>query len=348
MQNTFTSPTPEGCSQTGNSTDSAELKKAENLKTDVAAEDAKTPVIVVGVDGSDNCQAALEWALDRAKVAKARVHVVCIYTLPSYAVASFDSAYVPLDDGVLEASAQVVVDNCVEQARKQGVVASGALETGDPLTALLELSKLADLMVIGARHGKGLAERLLGRVSASLPVHSRCPVVVVPVAPDGHKWTPVKTIVVGSDGIHPSRGALGAAMREAACWGAKLTAFSAFHPTSAAWVPVIGKRETQVEDVRAGLRAAVGAAASTVVGGKELQVDSHALEGDPAQLICEFSTATDLVVVGSRNRSGFKSIILGSTAQTVLQYADCPVMVVPSDAHKDTQINPADVPWRRL
>jgi nucleotide-binding universal stress UspA family protein len=36
----------------------------------------------------------------------------------------------------------------------------------------------------------------------------------------------------------------------------------------------------------------------------------------------------DLIVIGTRGRSGFKKMLLGSTAYRVVTYATCPVMVV--------------------
>jgi nucleotide-binding universal stress UspA family protein len=36
----------------------------------------------------------------------------------------------------------------------------------------------------------------------------------------------------------------------------------------------------------------------------------------------------DLIVIGSRGRSGFKKLLLGSTASGVVTYASCPVLVV--------------------
>ena len=36
----------------------------------------------------------------------------------------------------------------------------------------------------------------------------------------------------------------------------------------------------------------------------------------------------DLIVVGTRGRSGFKKLLLGGVATNVVTYAHCPVMVV--------------------
>jgi nucleotide-binding universal stress UspA family protein len=36
----------------------------------------------------------------------------------------------------------------------------------------------------------------------------------------------------------------------------------------------------------------------------------------------------DLIVIGSRGRTGFKKMLLGSVASDVVTYAHCPVMVV--------------------
>ena len=37
---------------------------------------------------------------------------------------------------------------------------------------------------------------------------------------------------------------------------------------------------------------------------------------------------TDLIVLGTKGRTGFKKLLLGSTAEGVVTYAHCPVMVV--------------------
>ena len=47
-------------------------------------------------------------------------------------------------------------------------------------------------------------------------------------------------------------------------------------------------------------------------------------------VILEYSEKNDidLIVLGTRGRSGFKRLLLGSIASSVVTYAHCPVMVV--------------------
>ena len=40
------------------------------------------------------------------------------------------------------------------------------------------------------------------------------------------------------------------------------------------------------------------------------------------------SHGVDLIIIGTRGRSGFKKMLLGSVASGVVTYATCPVMVV--------------------
>jgi nucleotide-binding universal stress UspA family protein len=63
---------------------------------------------------------------------------------------------------------------------------------------------------------------------------------------------------------------------------------------------------------------------------EELQAQSVLLEGRPAQAIIDRvrSAGHDLVVIGSRGRSGVASALLGSVSREVLHGSPVPVLVV--------------------
>src|SRR5205807_7247291 len=65
--------------------------------------------------------------------------------------------------------------------------------------------------------------------------------------------------------------------------------------------------------------------------GFELRPESyHAVEGRPADEICELARqhAIDLIVVSTRGNTGLKHLVLGSTAERIVRYSPCPVLVV--------------------
>jgi len=75
--------------------------------------------------------------------------------------------------------------------------------------------------------------------------------------------------------------------------------------------------------------------------GKKYSIDLrreslHALKGRPFEEICRLARdiSIDLIVIATRGNTGWKHLALGSTAERVVRYSLCPVLVVPPDAAK--------------
>jgi nucleotide-binding universal stress UspA family protein len=53
-------------------------------------------------------------------------------------------------------------------------------------------------------------------------------------------------------------------------------------------------------------------------------------QGDPAQVIIEIAKTKryDLIIMGTRGKSAFQELLIGSVSQKVMHHASCPVMVV--------------------
>ncbi|OJX93895.1 nucleotide-binding universal stress UspA family protein [Salana multivorans] len=307
--------------------------------------------VAVGVDGSASSEVALEWALQEAARRGWGLDVICSYSLPSFTAASLDGGYAALDDTAIRASAQAALDEAVAQVSDRGVEVTGRLETGDPAGALIDATSEAGLVVIGTRGGGGFTDRLLGTVSTAVPAHAHCPVVVVPVkGRDDAQRTPVtapRRIVVGVDGSPSARIALAAAIEEAVLWDAELVVVGGVPLATGSgvlpWLPANVDRAQLLADVEAGLKVVVEEVRAA--SGHDLAITSRVLDGSGAALLIEFSTAVDLVVVGSRGRGGFAGMLLGSTSQSVLHHAACPVLVVPARIQREEGSVPGTFPW---
>lgn len=304
--------------------------------------------ILVGVDGSSESYNAVDWAGAYAQHYGASVHVICTYGLASYTSPSLEPGYATLNDEQLREAAERAVAEGVSRLRPFNIPVTSSVEIGDAAGVLVGHSREVDMVVVGSRGGGSFLDRLLGSVSAFLPVHADCPVVVVPELLTGTPFMPLRRIVVGADGSEVSTNALQAAVDEAISWKAELSAVSALpYSTGAgmfAWMLAAADRSVLLDEMRAGLERAITAA----VAGRDLTVKKLVMDGSPAELLTEFSTAVDLVVVGNRGRGGIQGIILGSTSQTVLEHSTCPVMVVSSRKHARADAGELDAPkWER-
>ena len=188
--------------------------------------------ILVGVDGSHASYKATWWAANYAKHAGLTLQIVCAYSLPSYAAVSFDATYTAMgDDNAAHSDAQEILSKAKAIADEQGVEAATLIVTGDPASVFVELSRNYNLIVIGNRGKGGLAERLLGTTSSSLPAYAYCPIVVVPYTDDDgnlmHLNNTITKVAVGSDESKWGLKALEIAADFAAVWGAELDVMSA-------------------------------------------------------------------------------------------------------------------------
>ncbi len=296
-------------------------------------------LVVCGIDGSEYSFNALEWAAQAARTRGARLDVICCFQQPGYSGKLFNEEPAgPL----LEAGARKILEAAEKQVKDVGVDYGLHLSDEDPITELLERSKSAARIVLGARGGSGgFADRLLGSVTSAVSSRAYCSVVIIPPGPVS-EVLPVKHIVCGFDGSESSRVALGLAIREAARWGARLSCVSAVSFAGTTWMPGAGYHQEVLEDVRAGLAEAVEEARL----GYDVDIRCHAIEGNAAALMTEFSTAVDLLVMGSRGRGGFAGLLLGSTSQSIIQHAVCPTIVVPKRTRRNEDMGPR-VPWKR-
>jgi nucleotide-binding universal stress UspA family protein len=70
---------------------------------------------------------------------------------------------------------------------------------------------------------------------------------------------------------------------------------------------------------------------SLVESHPDVNVSYRAPLGQPAEMLIAVATHARMLVVGSRGRGGFASLLLGSVSEQCVHHADCPVLVVRAD-----------------
>lgn len=141
--------------------------------------------VVVGLDGSPNSIAALSWAI---QTTPDEAILEAVYSWSYTAPTIPDAPSTAADVFELEARQtldQAVVDAILATPRTAHEIVH-RLEYGDPRVVLQELSKDADLLVLGARGRHGLAGLLLGSTTTGLAHQPPTAIVVVPAA-KGHQ-----------------------------------------------------------------------------------------------------------------------------------------------------------------
>jgi nucleotide-binding universal stress UspA family protein len=140
-------------------------------------------------------------------------------------------------------------------------------------------------------------------------------------------------IVVGTDGSETAGEAVRQAVDLAKLAGATLSIVSAYAP-----VPE-RKVKDQQRDAPADVQYELGPredvnlvldAAAADARKEGIEVQTHAVEGDPAEGILSVAeeTKADLIVVGNKGMTGARRFLLGSVPNNISHHAPCSVMVV--------------------
>jgi len=140
------------------------------------------PGIIVGVDGSDHSEQALEWAVKEAAIRHAPLTVLAVHEVASNHWTGHPVIY-PADQPEVEKirqAAQEATQKVVDQAGEPGP-ASVTVRAVSGLAArkLIDASADADLLVVGSRGGGGFAKLILGSVSSKVVHHAHGPVAVI-------------------------------------------------------------------------------------------------------------------------------------------------------------------------
>lgn len=136
--------------------------------------------IIVGVDGSDHSKEALREAARLAQALDAPLEVIACWQDPALYATSY--GYVPeLDPEAFQADARHMLQETLQEVFGETRPArlSTRLLRGRAAELLVEESRNARMLVVGARGVGGVLGMILGSVSSALVSHAHCPVLVV-------------------------------------------------------------------------------------------------------------------------------------------------------------------------
>lgn len=266
--------------------------------------------IVVGVTGAPVTQRVVDWAIARATERHRKIELISVV---GGAIGAVGEADVML--AAVEAT-QNLLHREAARVSAAGVEVTTRVESGNPVTLLVEASEQADILVIGSDYRGPEGGRARGAHGIRIAAAAHCPVVVVPDIEIGGDRSGV---VVGIDGSEVSEPALKFAAAEADRLGEPLIAVSV-------WTPLVAPRNDLAvypELYLSNMQAATEEILSLALAGlasdyPDLKVIRKVEQGYPSHVINELATSAHLTVVGTRGRGTFARLLLGSISHEVL------------------------------
>jgi nucleotide-binding universal stress UspA family protein len=215
--------------------------------------------------------------------------------------------------------------------------------SGRPFEEICKLAREieADLIVLPTRGHSGLKHIVLGSTAERVVRYAPCPVLV----PRGKKYKgailngasagkfSLRKILVPVDFSECSLAGVNYAARLAKRFGAKVCLFHAIYPHHDLIMAdrMSGRILSVIEQVQIIARAQMSEL-KQLKSLRGLACETEIQVGYPVDQICAHTgwPEIDLVVTATHGRTGFKHALLGSVAEHVVRYAECPVIIVPS------------------
>lgn len=283
-------------------------------------------IIVVGIDGSATGREALRFAHTEARLRGAALRLVHAWTIPPLTTTGIGMipTYEQLGDE-FDGAALDAIDADLERVGAGDVELDRRAVQGDAAGALVHLSADADLLVVGSRGRGALAGSFLGSVSRACLCHAPCPVAVVHVAHHSER----ARLVVGADGSAGAAAALDWALDEARLRGGAVHAVAAYHEPWGLSAGLVASPGAALE-----LREAIAEEAGRILekvrrsAPEDVPVSVESVAAPPGPALVAAAADADVLVVGSRGRGGFASLVLGSVSQYCAAHVGGAVVVV--------------------
>ncbi len=286
---------------------------------------------LVATDFSKHAERALAHACALAKLFGAELELFTSAYIPPHLLAAMATGLSPA--WIQEARDQATKQLATLQAslRAQGVNASTHLSTDEPSSAICERAAAigADLIATGTRGHTGIAHVVFGSIAERVARLAHSPVLTAhddTPKPDGYR-----RVLVPTDFSPDADLALAWARLLAEKTGATLIVqHSCDLPALLAGSPELDQSSI-LAAIEKSAREKLAAIAKSLAGCKVETVVSHG-RPDVAILDTAASAKADLIVMGTRGRTGLAHVVIGSTAERTVRRSQLPVVTLKTRA----------------
>ena len=309
--------------------------------TDAGTESA-VATILVACDFSETSERALDRACELALEHDAELICAHAVDLLPAAIGGPNPVVLPADlGGQLRDAARRKLESVAERVAARGVAVSVETCSGMAGASLIETAerRAADLIVIGTRGLSGFKHLVLGSTAEQVVRRALCPVLTVHPG-DCAELAAIRTLIVPSELSEDPSPAIEALLRffghPPATSPRVLLVYSDHLPTYLQpLVEDLGIDRIGFDEVSALLAERLAPTAARLEQ-KGFEVETVIREGEPSSVITELARErdADLIAMETHGRSGLAHLVLGSTAERVVQHAHCPVLSV---RHPETQ-----------
>ncbi len=285
--------------------------------------------ILLAVDGSEESYEAVR-ALAHLSPPEA---VSVVYALdvprPAYPMMSPEVAtdlYTTVEKSMRDEGERVLARAASLLPLHSGAVTK-RLETGKPTDIILSVAAdtQANMIALGARGVGPMKELLLGSVSHRVLSHAHCPVLVVK-----NPVRPLRRILLPVQGPEDAEAAISFLKTHPFAEATDITVLTAVTFAEPAWPAGVAVTESMKEHILEGARFFVEDVASRLSSDK-YRATGVAVIGTPSSAILKHNSkhSPDLIVMGSRGRTGVTRFVLGSVSHAVLHQTTCPLIMFP-------------------
>jgi monovalent cation/proton antiporter MnhG/PhaG subunit len=229
----------------------------------------------------------------------------------------------PDGDAEVPRSLATTVASVARTLERDGVVIDSVVRQGDPAAAIADEARAfgADLVVIGSRGLGPVRSMFAGSVAAATIDAAPCSVLVA-------RTPAVGRLVLGADGTEAGEAAVDAVAQWPIFRDVVIDVLSVVTDGPGLGSPTAdGGMQATTARVRQ-QRLADAVATRLATAGR--RAPAHVRDGDAASQIVGFTVerAADLIVLGTRQRTGLTRALLGSVGRTVLSTSGVSVLIV--------------------